>query len=147
MNEVALLQNYLVVGGLLFAIGLVGFMTRRNTIVMFIALEMMMQGVAVSLVAWSRFHNDFSGQMLVIMIIAVAACEAAIALSLILMLARRSSNLDIAFWQLLREEGQEPTLDEEVPAAEIEHEPWPELTPAGVEPELDPEKVRYRSHV
>ena len=74
MNEIALLQNYLIVGGLLFAIGLVGFVTRRNMIVMFIALEMMMQGVAVSLVAWSRFHDNFGGQMLVIMIIAVAAC-------------------------------------------------------------------------
>jgi len=147
LNEIALLQNYLIVGGLLFAIGLVGFVTRRNMIVMFIALEMMMQGVAVSLVAWSRFHDNFGGQMLVIMIIAVAACEAAVALSLIVMMVRRSSNLDIAFWQTLREEGQEPTLDVEVPEPDDEHEDWPELTPAGVEPELKPEQIGYRSRV
>jgi len=147
MNEVALLQNYLIVGGLLFAIGLLGFLSRRNMIVMFIALEMMMQGVAVSLVAWSRFHNNFDGQMLVIMIIAVAACEAAIALSLILILVRRSSNLDIAFWQTLREEGQEPTLDVEVPEPPDPHGDWPHLTPAGVDPELQPEQTGYRSRV
>ena len=147
MNELALLQNYLIVGGLLFVIGLVGFVSRRNMIVMFIALEMMMQGVAVSLVAWSRFHDNFGGQMLVIMIIAVAACEAAIALSLILMLVSRSSNLDIAFWQTLREEGQAPTLDVEVPEAPAPPGDWPELTPAGIEPELDPEQIGYRSRV
>lgn len=106
-----------------------------------------MQGVAVSLVAWSRFHNNFSGQMLVIMIVAVAACEAAIALALILILAKRSSNLDIAFWQTQREEGQEPTLDVEVPEAPAPHGGWPTLTPAGIEPELDPEQIGYRSRV
>ena len=94
-SEVALLQNYLVVGALLFGIGMIGFLSRRNMIVMFLAAEMMLQGVSLSLVAWSRFHNDFGGQMLVIFIIAVAACEAAIALALILMLFQRSGSLDI----------------------------------------------------
>ena len=55
-------------------------------IVMFLSAEMMLQGVSVSLVAWGRFHNDWGGQMLVIFIITVAACEAAIALALVLML-------------------------------------------------------------
>ena len=61
---------------------MVGFLSRRNMIVMFLSAEIMLQGVSVSLVAWSRFHNDFGGQMLVLFIIAVAACEAAIALAL-----------------------------------------------------------------
>ncbi|HYW79321.1 MAG TPA: NADH-quinone oxidoreductase subunit NuoK, partial [Thermoguttaceae bacterium] len=89
-SEVAILQNYLVVGALLFGIGVIGFLSRRNMIVMFLSAEMMLQGVSLSLVAWSRFHNDFGGQMLVIFIIAVAACEAAIALALVLMLVRRT---------------------------------------------------------
>ena len=89
-NEIALLNNYLIVGALLFGIGLVGFLSRRNMIVMFLSAEMMLQGVSLSLVAWSRFHNDFGGQMLVIFIIAVAACEAAIALALVLMLFQRT---------------------------------------------------------
>ena len=79
-HEIALLNNYLIVGALLFGIGMVGFLSRRNMIVMFLSAEIMLQGVSVSLVAWSRFHNDFGGQMLVLFIIAVAACEAAIAL-------------------------------------------------------------------
>ena len=82
------LNNYLIVGAMLFGIGLIGFLSRRNMIVMFLSAEMMLQGVSLSLVAWGRFHNDFGGQMLVMFIIAVAACEAAIALALILMLFR-----------------------------------------------------------
>ena len=76
MNEAALLQNYLVVAGLLFGIGLIGFMVRRNMIVMFLCAEMMLQGVSLSAVAFGRYHNDWGGQMLVIFIIAVAAAEA-----------------------------------------------------------------------
>lgn len=90
MHELALLQNYLIVGGILFAIGLIGFLVRRNMIVMFLSAEMMLQGVSVSLVAWGRFHNDWGGQSLTLFIIAVAACEAGIALALILSLAYRS---------------------------------------------------------
>ena len=53
---------------------------------MFLAAEMMLQGVSVSLVAWGRYHNDWGGQVLVIFILTVAACEAAIALALVLAL-------------------------------------------------------------
>ena len=80
MNELALLHNLLVVGALLFVTGMVGLLARRNVIVMFLSTELMLQGVSLSLVAWSRFRNDWGGQMLVIFIIAVAACEAAVAL-------------------------------------------------------------------
>ena len=110
-----LLHNYLIVGGMLFALGLVGFLSRRNMIVMFLCAEMMLQGVSVSLVAWGRYHNDWGGQMLVIFILTVAACEAAIALALVLMLFQRSGKLDIAFWQDLREDNQPPTSISEVP--------------------------------
>ena len=68
MGEMQLLYNYLVVGALLFGIGLIGFLSRRNMIIMFLAAEMMLQGVSVSLVAWGRFHNDWGGQVLVIFI-------------------------------------------------------------------------------
>ena len=102
-QEYALLHNYLIVGALLFGIGMIGFLSRRNMILMFLSAEMMLQGVSVSLVAWGRFHNDFGGQMLVVFIIAVAACEAAIALALILVLFRRRGSLDIVLWHDLRE--------------------------------------------
>ena len=148
MNETALLNNYLIVGALLFGIGMVGFLSRRNMIVMFLAAEMMLQGVSISLVAWGRFHNDFGGQMLVIFIIAVAACEAAIALALVLMLYQRRGSLDVAVWHKLREDNQPPYVDEELPEEPAEEPPaWPKLTPAGRDPETPPEQTDYRSHV
>lgn len=146
-SDVALLHNYLIVGALLFGIGLVGFLARRNMIVMFLCAEIMLQGVAVSLVAWGRFHNDWGGQILVIFILAVAACEAGIALAMILMLYHRSGNLDIVFWQNLREENQPPHVDREIPEDVEEPRIWPTLTPAGVEPELDVEKTLHRRKV
>ncbi|MCO6459090.1 MAG: NADH-quinone oxidoreductase subunit NuoK [Pirellulaceae bacterium] len=147
MNELALLQNYLLVGGLLFAIGLAGFLVRRNMIVMFLSAEIMLQGISVSLVAWGRYHNDWGGQMLVVFIIAVAACEAAIALALVLMLAKQTGRLDIVLWQDLREEGQPAYVDREVPEEREEDQVWPTLTPAGIEPEVDPEEELHRSRV
>jgi len=148
MNELAILENYLVVGALLFGIGLVGFVCRRNMIVMFLAAEMMLQGVSVSLVAWGRYHNDWGGQMLVIFILTVAACEAAIALAVVLTLFHQSGSLDIAIWQQLREENQPLYVDREVPEDRAEPEPqWPKLAPAGVEPEADLEGNTHRTHV
>lgn len=147
MNEAALLQNYLIVGAMLFGIGLVGFVARRNLIVMFLSAELMLQGVTVSLVAWSRFHNDWGGQMLVIFVIAVAACEAAIALALILMLFQQAGNLDVAFWQKLREDNQPEYVDSEVPEETEDEAVWPSLTPAGRQPPVDPDDTRFRSHV
>jgi NADH-quinone oxidoreductase subunit K len=147
INETALLENSLVVGALLFGLGVIGLLSRRNMIVMFLSLEMMLQGVSLSLVAFSRFHNDFGGQMLVIFIIAVAACEAAIALALVLALFARSGKLDIAFWQTLREANQ-PALEEELPPEPpAEARQWPRLPPAGVRPEVPPEETGYRPKV
>jgi NADH-quinone oxidoreductase subunit K len=71
-------------------------------IVMFLCAEMMLQGISISLVAWGKYHANWGGQMLVIFILTVAACEAAIALALVLMLFHRSGKLDIAFWQEIR---------------------------------------------
>ena len=147
MNETALLQNYLVVGGLLFAIGAVGFLVRRNMIVMFLSAEMMLQGVALNLVAWGRFHDDWGGQMLVLFMIAVAACEAGIALALILMLFLKSGNLDATFWQDMREEGQAAYVDRQVPEERAEDQIWPSLTPAGIEPEEEQDEFLHRSKV
>jgi NADH-quinone oxidoreductase subunit K len=148
VDELALLENYLIVGALLFGIGLVGFICRRNVIVMFLSVEMMLQGVSVSLVAWGRYHNDWGGQMLVIFILTVAACEAAIALAVVLSLFHRSGSLDIALWQRLREDNQPAYVDRLVPAERAEPRPeWPKLTPAGAEPTPELEEITHRSHV
>ncbi|HEX7448503.1 MAG TPA: NADH-quinone oxidoreductase subunit NuoK [Pirellulales bacterium] len=147
MNELQLLDRYLLIGALLFGIGLVGFLSRRNMIVMFLAAEMMLQGVSLSLVAWGRFHNDWGGQMLVIFILTVAACEAGIALALVLMLYHRSGKLDIAFWQTLREANQPRYVDHLLPDEPVRPEHWPSLPTAGVEPRQPIEELIHRSHV
>ena len=84
---------------------------------------------------------------MVIFIITVAACEAAIGLALILMLFRMSGKLDIAFWQNVREEGQAGFVDKKIPEEPRDDKVWPRLTPAGVEPELDQDEQLHRSRV
>lgn len=147
-GELALLNGYLVVGAALVGLGLVGFVSRRNLITMFLAAELMLQGVSLSLIACGRYHNDFGGQMLVHMIIAVAACEAAIALALVLMLFQRVGSLDVALWQRLREADQPPYVDRELPEEPPEEIPhWPKLPPAGVRPNIPREELDFRPHV
>ena len=128
------LGNYLMVGAILFALGMIGFLTRRNLIILFLSAEMMLQGVALNLVAFARFHGNLQGQVFTLFILTVAACEAAIALALILMLYRRARSLDVSLWQDLREPGQEPIVDEEPLPTAPPPEPLPRLTPAGPEP-------------
>ena len=95
------LNDYLLVSGLLFAIGLVGVMLRRNIIVIFMCLEMMLSAANLSLVAFTRFNPknglpDYNGQMLVFFIITVAAAEVAVGLAIIIALfrARRTVHVE-----------------------------------------------------
>jgi NADH-quinone oxidoreductase subunit K len=143
MNALPALHNYLVVGAILFALGLIGFLARRNLIILFLSAEMMLQGVAINLTAFARYRGSLQGQAFTLFIITVAACEAGIALALILMLCRNRHSLDVSLWQDLREAGLEPTVDEEpLPPPEPEA-PLPKLTPAG----LEPEQPQETSHV
>ncbi len=147
MHETALLNNTLIVGAMLFGIGMVGFLSRRNMIVMFLCAEMMLQGVSVSLVAWGRYHNDWGGQLLTIFILTVAACEAAIALGLVLMLFQRSGRLDIAIWHDLRDDNIPAFVDHEVIEDREPAKQWPKLFPSGIEPDRDEEQLLEREHV
>jgi NADH-quinone oxidoreductase subunit K len=144
MNDpVMMLQNYLIVGAILFALGMIGFLARRDLIIMFLSAEMMLQGVAINLVAFARYRSNLQGQAFTLFIITVAACEAGIALALILMLYRRRRSLDVSLWQSLREPGVEPTVDEEPLEAPPPEKPLPKLTTSGIEPPQPHE----RSHV
>lgn len=88
------LANYLLVSGLLFSIGLVGVLLRRNILVIFMGLEMMLNAANLSLVAFSRFHLAHDGlpaynaQVFVFFIITVAAAEVAVGLAIIVALFR-----------------------------------------------------------
>jgi len=129
------LHNYLVVGAILFALGMIGFLARRNLIIMFLSAEMMLQGVSINLVAFARYRGNLHGQTFVLFILLVAACEAAIALALILMLYKKSKSLDVSVWQELREPDQERTEDTEPLPVPERPAVFPHLTPAGREPE------------
>jgi NADH-quinone oxidoreductase subunit K len=127
------LWHYLAVAAALFGIGLVGFLTRRNLITMFLCAELMLQGVAINFVAFARFHGNLHGQVFVLFLLAVAACEAGVALALILMLYRRGRSLDVSRWQDLRELGVPAAVDL-VSLPVVHAEPDPTLTPAGARP-------------
>ena len=71
------LGHYLILSAFLFAIGLAGFVTRRNMIVMFLCTELMFQAAVIALAAFGRFHLDLSGQVMVIFVLTIAAAEAA----------------------------------------------------------------------
>ncbi|MBM4101487.1 MAG: NADH-quinone oxidoreductase subunit NuoK [Phycisphaerae bacterium] len=93
----------LAISALLFVIGLVGFMVRRNMIIMFLCTELMFQGAALAMVTFARMHMDVSGQVFVIFILTVAAAEAALALGLVVLLHRRRETLSAEVWSDLGE--------------------------------------------
>ncbi|MEQ9452994.1 MAG: NADH-quinone oxidoreductase subunit NuoK [Phycisphaeraceae bacterium] len=96
------LAHYLAVGAVLFVLGMIGFLTRRNMIILFLCTEMMFQGVIVTLVAFARHHVHEIGQTFVIFVITIAAAEAAMALGLVVLLFRRKRTLDVQAWADLK---------------------------------------------
>lgn len=89
------LQSYIVLSMIVFMIGVFGFLTRRNIIIMLLSVELMLNGVNISLVAFSHYMQDMRGQIMVFFIIAVAAAEAAIGLALIIALFRNKPTVNI----------------------------------------------------
>jgi NADH-quinone oxidoreductase subunit K len=83
------LEHYLTVSFLLFAIGLLGVIIRRNVLVIYMCLELMLNAANLALVAFSRFTNNLDGQVFVFFIITVAAAEVAVGLALIVALYRK----------------------------------------------------------
>ncbi len=83
------LQDYLVVSVLLFCVGLLGVIVRRNVLVIYMSLELMLNAANLALVAFSRFNNNLDGQVIVVFVITVAAAEVALGLALIVALYRR----------------------------------------------------------
>ena len=142
-----LVLDGLLVGALLFSLGIVGILARRNLIVMFLSAELMLQGVSVTLVSWSRQHGDWGGQVLVIFVLTVAACEAAVALVFVLQAFARTGRLDAAAWQALRESNLPRSIDRELPESDAAAPRFPHLAPAGIEPEHDPDAALEREHV
>jgi NADH-quinone oxidoreductase subunit K len=83
------LGHYLVVSALLFSLGLIGVVVRRNLLVIYMSLELMLNAANLALVAFSRFNNNLRGQVLVFFVITVAAAEVAVGLALMVALYRQ----------------------------------------------------------
>ena len=89
------LNHYLVISGLLFALGITGVIVRRNALVIYMALEMNLNAANLALVAFSKFNHNVDGQIFVFFIIAIAAAEVAVGLAIIVALFRRKQTVNV----------------------------------------------------
>ena len=89
------LEHYLTVSFLLFALGLLGVIMRRNLLIIYMSLELMLNAANLALVAFSRFNDNLNGQILVFFIITVAAAEVSVGLALIVALYRRRQSAHV----------------------------------------------------
>ena len=95
-------DHFLILSAILFIIGMMGVLVRRNMIIIFMCVELMMTAVNITLVAFGWENNSLSGQAFVIFTIAIAAAEAAVGLAIILALSRRVATVDIVDIRSLR---------------------------------------------
>ena len=89
------LSHYLLVSGALFSIGLLGVIVRRNLLIIYMSLELMLNAANLALVAMSRFNGNLDGQVMVFFIITVAAAEVAVGLALIVALYRKRRTAEV----------------------------------------------------
>jgi NADH-quinone oxidoreductase subunit K len=89
------LHHYLVVSALLFSLGLLGVLARRNLLVIYMGLELMLNAANLALVAFSRYNANLNGQVMVFFIITVAAAEVAVGLALIVALYRKRQSAHV----------------------------------------------------
>ena len=94
--------EYVILGAVLFGLGLVGFVSRRNLIVIFLSTEVMFQGVVVTAVAFARLHHHLDGQVFALFMLVIAAVEAGLALGMVMLLYRRRNTLDVEVWSAMR---------------------------------------------
>ncbi len=96
------LAHYLIVSGILFSVGLVGVVVRRNAIVVLMCLELMLNAANLALVAFSMRWGDMQGQIFVFFSITVAAAEAAVMLAIIISVFRQRQTVDVDDMDLLQ---------------------------------------------
>jgi NADH-quinone oxidoreductase subunit K len=89
------LNSYLTLAAVLFSIGAVGVFTRRNVLVIYMCIELMLNAVNLTFIAFSRYLNDMDGHVFVFMIMAVAAAEAAVGLAIIISLFRNKETVNV----------------------------------------------------
>ena len=89
------LNHYLVLSTILFAIGLIGVMKRKNLLLLFFATEIMLNSVNIAFAAISHYYGDLTGQMFAFFVIAIAASEVAVGLGLLILWHKRHSTIDL----------------------------------------------------
>ena len=95
MTEITL-ENYLILGAIIFTIGIIGiFLNRKNLIVILMCIELLLLAVNINLVSFSVFLNDLNGQIFTLFILTVAAAEAAIGLAIIVVYYRNAGTIDV----------------------------------------------------
>jgi NADH-quinone oxidoreductase subunit K len=102
MTEVTV-EHFLFLSAALFIIGMMGVLTRRNMLIIFMCIELMVAAVSVSLVAFAWENETLDGQIFVLFALAVAAAEAAVGLGIILALSRRGKSVDVDDLRILRD--------------------------------------------
>jgi NADH-quinone oxidoreductase subunit K len=143
MTETSL-ESQLVIGAILFALGMIGFLTRRNLILIVLSTELMLHGVSLNLTAFSRFHGNPQGQVFTIFVLTIAACEAGLSLALVLTLYQRRKSLDVFLWGNLGEEDLPVLSSQTTPTPAKPADPnidLPHLTPAGRAPKVPATKT------
>lgn len=96
------LNHYLIVAALLFAMGMAGVLLRRNIIVIMMSIEMMLNAVNLTLIAFSKFTNNVDGQIMVFFIMTIAAAEAAVGLSIAVTIFKKFKEVNIRFFEHLK---------------------------------------------
>ena len=96
------LQHFLVLGAVLFSIGIIGVMLRRNVIVVLMSIELMLNAVNLTFVAFSHYTNNVNGQVLVFFVMTLAAAEAAVGLALAVQIFKRFSQINIRYFDKLK---------------------------------------------
>ncbi|MBM9535549.1 NADH-quinone oxidoreductase subunit NuoK [Desulfobulbus alkaliphilus] len=97
-----MIHNYLFLSIILFCLGIVGVIARRNVFTVFMSIELMLNAGILALIAFARLHVHMDGHVLAMMVMAVAAAEAALALAVVILLHKHKSKLDTNVFSLLK---------------------------------------------
>ncbi len=97
-----MIQDYLILSIILFCIGIIGVVSRRNVLIIFMSIELMLNAANLAFIAFSRFHQSMDGHVLAMMVMAVAAAEAALALAVVILLHKHKGKLDSNVFSLLK---------------------------------------------
>ena len=97
-----MIQNYLILSVILFCLGILGVVSRRNVFTVFMSIELMLNAANLAFITFSRLHESMDGHVLAMLVMAVAAAEAALALAVVILLHKHKGNLDTNVFSLLR---------------------------------------------